>query len=105
MAVYVCVLLVKSSLIARRFTKFLHFSFVSQKIELFSRERIIRLETEKERLLAENMIDDEKLGLKEELSSLTVQKRNLETELKLAQNKADELGKRLTFISNSQNFP
>ncbi|MCP9262367.1 Protein Hook-like protein 3 [Dirofilaria immitis] len=60
---------------------------------VFLRERIIRLETEKERLLAENMADNEKLGLKGELSSLTVQKRNLETELKLAQNKADELEK------------
>ncbi|KAM3718682.1 Protein Hook [Dirofilaria immitis] len=74
---------------------------------VFLRERIIRLETEKERLLAENMADNEKLGLKGELSSLTVQKRNLETELKLAQNKADELEKRLkelNTIVESGNF-
>ncbi|VDK86741.1 unnamed protein product [Onchocerca ochengi] len=73
----------------------------------FLRERIIRLEAEKERLLAGNMTDDEKLGLKEELNSLTVQKRNLETELKIAQNKTNELEKRLenlNAIVESGNF-
>lgn len=55
-------------------------------------------------MLARNITDDEKLGLKEELSSLTAQKRNLETELKLAQNKADELGKRLIIIISFEDF-
>uniref|UniRef100_A0AAF5PXI5 Protein hook n=1 Tax=Wuchereria bancrofti TaxID=6293 RepID=A0AAF5PXI5_WUCBA len=71
------------------------------------RERIIRLEAEKEYLLAGDMADDEKLGLKEELNSLTVQKRNLETELKLAHNKSDDLRKRLkelNAIIESGNF-
>uniref|UniRef100_A0A0R3RYZ5 Protein hook n=1 Tax=Elaeophora elaphi TaxID=1147741 RepID=A0A0R3RYZ5_9BILA len=47
------------------------------------------------------------LSLKEELSLLTVQKRNLETELKLAQNKTDDLEKRLkelNAIIESGNF-
>lgn len=38
------------------------------------------------------------MGLKEELSSVNIKKRNLETELKLAQNKTDNLGKRLAVI-------
>ncbi|VDK84617.1 unnamed protein product [Litomosoides sigmodontis] len=63
------------------------------------REQVIRLEAEKERLISERMTDDEKLSLKEELSSLTAQKRNLETELKLAQNKANELEKRLNELN------
>ncbi|CAG9530055.1 unnamed protein product [Cercopithifilaria johnstoni] len=59
------------------------------------RERIIRLEAEKERLLAESMTDDKKQSLMKEISSLSLQKTTLETELKLAQNKRDELEKRL----------
>ncbi|KAL3995187.1 HOOK family protein [Acanthocheilonema viteae] len=85
----------------------LHDETVDANSTALLRERIVRLETEKERLLAGNMTDEEKLGLKKELSLLNVQKRNLETELKLAQNKANELGKRmkgLNDIIESGNF-
>lgn len=74
------------------------------KIELFFREQIIRFEAGKERLLAESTTDDEKLSLKEQLNSLTIQKGSLETELKLAQNKANELEKRLVVIINFKIF-
>lgn len=55
------------------------------------------MEAEKERLLSGNVVDEEKLVLKEEVSVLTVQKKSLETELRLAQNRTDELEKRLVF--------
>uniref|UniRef100_A0A915PY36 HOOK N-terminal domain-containing protein n=1 Tax=Setaria digitata TaxID=48799 RepID=A0A915PY36_9BILA len=63
------------------------------------RERITQLEIEKERLLAGYMTDNEKLGLKDEVTSLTIDKRNLETELKLAQNRVDKLEKRLKEVN------
>uniref|UniRef100_A0A1I7VBQ4 HOOK domain-containing protein n=1 Tax=Loa loa TaxID=7209 RepID=A0A1I7VBQ4_LOALO len=78
----------------------LHDETIDASLTALLRERIIRLETEKESLLAGNITDGEKLCLKEELSSLIVQKRNLETELKLAQNKADDLEKRLKELNS-----